>query len=146
MLKKFHGVAIPDIGTLPWTPAIDPASMQWPLELGERRAALVSDVDPGGNEIAGIRLPAVAVPVAAYTGWNPRVAQPGLPDVLYEFVGSRLPLQTKDAVTDRATREAQVRAASRALVDDGFLLEEDYERVVDHTLRLFDDELGRAHG
>jgi len=140
VLKKFHGVATPDVGTLPWTPMIDPESTQWPLALGERQVALVSDVDSSGNEVAGIRLPAVSVPVAAYTGWNPRVAQPGLPDVLYEFVGSRLPLQSGETGPDRETGRAQVRAVARALVDDGFLLEEDLERVVGDTVHLFDEE------
>ena len=31
---------------------------------------LVSAVDADGNEVAGIRLPPVAVPLATYTGWN----------------------------------------------------------------------------
>ncbi|MDQ8731791.1 alpha/beta hydrolase domain-containing protein [Bradyrhizobium sp. LHD-71] len=31
---------------------------------------LVSAVDPDGNEVAGIRLPPVAVPLATFTGWN----------------------------------------------------------------------------
>ena len=31
---------------------------------------LVCRVDPDGNEVAGIRLPDIAVPLAAYTGWN----------------------------------------------------------------------------
>jgi hypothetical protein len=31
---------------------------------------LVPDVDEDGNELAGIRLPEIAVPLATYTGWN----------------------------------------------------------------------------
>ena len=31
---------------------------------------LVSKVDADGNEVAGIRLPDIAVPLATYTGWN----------------------------------------------------------------------------
>ena len=31
---------------------------------------LVSKVDPDGNELAGIRLPDIAVPLATHTGWN----------------------------------------------------------------------------
>ena len=61
-------------------------------KLGADKPAVVSAIDADGNERAGIALPVVAVPVAAYTGWNPRRPIPGLPDVLYEFVGSRLPL------------------------------------------------------
>jgi hypothetical protein len=31
---------------------------------------LVSKVDADGNEVAGIRLPDIAAPLATYTGWN----------------------------------------------------------------------------
>src|SRR5262249_46423891 len=31
---------------------------------------LVPQVDADGNEMAGVRLPAIAVPLATYTGWN----------------------------------------------------------------------------
>jgi hypothetical protein len=37
---------------------------------GKTYATLVSKVDADGNEVAGIRLPDIAVPVASYTGWN----------------------------------------------------------------------------
>ena len=36
----------------------------------------VSAVDDDGNEIAGIRLPPIAVPLGTYTGWNVYRAQP----------------------------------------------------------------------
>src|SRR4029453_2088138 len=32
--------------------------------------ALVPQVDADGNEVAGIRLPPIAVPIATFTGWN----------------------------------------------------------------------------
>ncbi len=93
-LEGFHDAQLPDPAHLPYTPVIDRDATTWPLELGAPLVALVSRVDASGNEVAGIRLPAVAAPVAAYTGWNPRRHIDGLPDVLYEFVGSRLPLQS----------------------------------------------------
>jgi hypothetical protein len=138
VLARFHDVALPDEAALPYTPAIDPESTTWPLHLGEPRVALVSDVDDDGNEVAGIRLPAVAAPTAAYTGWNPRRHVDGLPDVLYEFVGSRLPLQSGRERPDRKTYEAAVRAAALALVTDRFLLERDVERTVAEALRFYD--------
>lgn len=122
VLARFSGVPLPDPAVLPRTPAIDPGSTTWPLRLGEPKVALVSDVDDSGNEVAGIRLPALAAPAAAYTGWNPRLHVDGLPDVLYEFVGSRLPLQ--------APVEGDARAAAEALVAGRFLLERDVERVL----------------
>ena len=106
VLRIFSDCAVPDPAHLPWTPAIDPASTAWPLELGEPMVALVSAVDPGGNEVAGIRLPHVAAPIAAYTGWNPRVHVDALPDVLYEMTGSRLLLQSSVAMPGRAKLRA----------------------------------------
>ena len=37
---------------------------------GKAYTVLVSKVDSDGNEVAGIRLPAIAVPLGTYTGWN----------------------------------------------------------------------------
>src|SRR5215510_11832379 len=40
---------------------------------------LVPQVDRDGNELSGVRLPNVAVPLATYTGWNfrnPSIGQP----------------------------------------------------------------------
>jgi hypothetical protein len=37
---------------------------------GQRYVALVPQVDADGNEIAGIRLPDIAVPKGTFTGWN----------------------------------------------------------------------------
>jgi hypothetical protein len=39
-----------------------PAQLAW--------VSLVSKVDADGNEVAGLRLPDIAVPIATYTGWN----------------------------------------------------------------------------
>ena len=43
-----------------------------PPQVGEEYPSLVSAVDADGNETGGIRLPAVEVPLATYTGWNTR--------------------------------------------------------------------------
>ena len=40
--------------------------------------SLLSDDD--GNEIGGLRLPEVAVPLATYTPWNWRASEIGAPD------------------------------------------------------------------
>jgi len=37
----------------------------------------VPKTDPDGNDIAGIRVPDVAVPLATYTGWGLRATPPG---------------------------------------------------------------------
>jgi hypothetical protein len=139
VLRTFHHAALPDEEHLPWTPEIDSDATSWPLKTGDPMVALVSAVGPDGNEVAGIRLPAVAVPVAAYTGWNPRVSVERLPNVLYEFLGSRLPLQSTSLVADRKLYEERVREAAHQLVTARFLLHRDVERVVAETMRFYDE-------
>lgn len=138
VLWRFGVGSLPDVDHLPFTPAVDPRSTAVPIEQGRPAISLVSAVDGGGNEGAGIRLPAVALGVHAYTGWNPRVHVPGLPDVLYEFVGSRLPLQGSTDLPPRAEYQEQAVAVARHLVTEGFLLELDVERCVEEAMALFD--------
>jgi hypothetical protein len=135
VLDAFPDAARPDVDALPYTPEIDPDDVQWPLKLGEPRVALVSALDANGNEIAGIRLPEVETGVAAYTGWNPRRHVDGLPDVLYDLTGSRLPSRSPGA----APGEPELRAAARELASSRFLLEQDVELAVQHA---FADQSG----
>src|SRR5439155_24551881 len=48
-----------------------------PTLLGTPYPALVPKTDTDGNDIAGIRLPEVAAPLATYSGWNLRALPPG---------------------------------------------------------------------
>jgi hypothetical protein len=100
--------------------------------------ALVSKVDANGNEKAGIALPAVGAPVAAYTGWNPRAHQEGLPDVLYEFVGSRLPLQSRSEMPEREEYERAALHVAQQLLNARFLLERDLQRSVTEAIEIYD--------
>jgi hypothetical protein len=130
VLEAFPDAARPDVEALPYTPELDPDNATWPLKLGEPRVALVSAVDADGNEIAGVRLPAVATGVAAYMGWNPRRHVDGLPDVLYDLTGSRLPVRSgRDAPSEQELREAAQRLAAAR-----FLLEEDVDLAVQQAL------------
>lgn len=108
---------------------------RWPIRLGEPYVDLVSAVDEDGNEVAGIRLPSVAAPLAAYTGWNPRRHIDELPDVLYERVGSKLAFPPgRPSVIERyPSREdyvAAARTAAQSLVAERFLLADEVEAVV----------------
>ena len=51
-----------------------------PKLMGTPYPALVPRTDADGNDVAGIRLPDVAVPLATYTGWNLRAVPPGAND------------------------------------------------------------------
>ena len=128
VLESFPASTRPDPAVLPYTPEIDPDVVEWPLPFGEPRAALVSAVDERGNEVAGIRLPAVETGVAAYTGWNPRRHIEGLPDVLSDVIGSRLP-----RLSGSAPSVADLRAAALRLADRRLILPTDVDRVVERA-------------
>ncbi len=109
--------------------------------------ARVSQVDADGNELAGIRLPPIAVPTATYTGWNLYKA-PYPEGEFCDREGSYLPF-----AASRVEREAsgdprpsleeryrspsayvkQVEEAVQALVDARLLLPEDAARYVDEA-------------
>ena len=106
-------------------------------------AVLVPAVNEDGNEIAGVRAPMVAAPLATYTGWNLRARHHG-EGAMHEFTGSTLPFPDSEAeramtgdprrsaesrYTDRAGYTAAIGAAARALVAARLMLEEDVVRA-----------------
>jgi hypothetical protein len=145
---KSRGFHVPGPSALPLTRDIDLGDQvadgigRWPLRLGKAKPALVSAIDADGNETTGVALPAVAVAVAVYTGWNPRRPVPGLPDPLYEFVGSRLPLLSDRPIPPRDEYEQAVHAAAEALVVRRLLLSFDVDRTVTEALTIYDDLVG----
>jgi hypothetical protein len=141
VLSLFSYATAPDPSALPHArridlgPDADRGIGRWPVKLGEPYVDLVSAVDDDGNEVAGIRLPAVAAPLAAYTGWNPRRHIDELPDALYERVGSKLAFPPgRPSVTERyPSREdyvAAARAAAESLVSERFLLAGELDAIV----------------
>ncbi len=115
--------------------------------------ALVSNVDADLNEVAGIRLPELAVPLATYTGWNPRHPETGGKGQLADMMGSTLPfaataadrLRTGDPrpsieerYRDRDHYCARVRAEALRLVEGRLMLEEDVDRLVRGAGRVYD--------
>lgn len=92
---------------------------------------LVPQVDPDGNDIAGIRAPEVAVPLATYTGWNFRRPEVGAPEMFYPLLGSYIPLSFDES--DRtAARDPRVPLLQRYRDRDAYLKEIDRtgERLV----------------
>lgn len=102
--------------------------------------ALVPMVDEDGNELAGIRLPEVAVPLATFTGWSLRAEPYGAAGMLAGLDGSYLEFPWTDAqrqsssdprrsVMQRYPTHAQYlhQVAQQALQlhQDGYLLAED---------------------
>ena len=103
---------------------------------------LVPQVSADGNEIAGIRQPRVAVPLATYTGWNLRDPSVGFPEYRQSFTGSYIPF-TKKPYRDEADYLGRYTAASLKLIDDRFLVPEE----LNPTLRIgLQEYVLRLHG
>jgi len=116
-----------------------------PPRAGPAFRTLVPMVDADGNEVAGIRLPHVAVPLATWTGWNLRDAAWGAGGMLTRWMGSYLAFPGTEAersslgdprrsVRDRYPTHdayvAQVERVCRELVAGGYLLERDAAALV----------------
>lgn len=111
-----------------------------PPRVGEAFPTLLPKVDQDGNEVGGVRLPEVSVPLATYTSWNLRAPETGADDEMADFRGSffTFPLtdhERAESGDPRASLEAryptrahflgQYALAAIELVDEGFLLAED---------------------
>jgi hypothetical protein len=127
-----------------------------PPEVNGSFPVLVPQVDADGNELAGLKMPEISVPLATYTGWNLFNAQSGPTNLLSSMQGSYIPLprtradreRTKDprpSIEERyQSREhylGLVSAAAKDLAKRGYLLEEDVstllERAGRHWSHLF---------
>ncbi len=130
-----------------------------PPEIGRRFPIRVSAVDADGNEVAGIRLPEVVVPLATYTGWNLFREEAGPPDELSSMVGSFIPFPATAAAREASgdprasveerygSREAYLGRFTDAaldLIEAGYLLGEDLPALTRHAGALWDHVTGAA--
>ena len=110
---------------------------------GKEYTVLVPQVDEDGNDIDGIRLPFLTVPLATHTGWSQLEVGAGFPDSCGQH-GTFLPFANTKAerlaagdprksIAERYKSKDQyvkeVAKAAKKLVKDGFLLEEDEDRI-----------------
>jgi len=117
----------------------EPPQLEAPYRL------LVPQVDADGNDLAGIRLPEVAVPLGTYTGWNVTVPPLSGLGYLAGLIGGFEPflltkadrerhgdarLSINERYTGRENYLARVRQAALALVEQRFLRREDVPAVV----------------
>lgn len=120
---------------------------------------LVPNVDADGNETAGIRLPAIAVPLATQTGWQFRSAKIGAPSVLIAMAGAYIDLPKTRADRERTndprpsieeryrTRTEylkRVEAAAEKLAGERYLLSGDVRAIVDEAGVQWDHTMGRT--
>ncbi|MFN8559444.1 MAG: alpha/beta hydrolase domain-containing protein [Dehalococcoidia bacterium] len=134
-------------------PDADKGIGRYPPIAGEPYPSFVSAINADGNELAGIRLPEVAAPVATYTGWNPRHASTGGAGQLLDYQGSTLPFAATEGERDRtgdprpsiATRyrdrddyTARARAVATQLAAQRYILEEDIDVVTANAVARYD--------
>jgi hypothetical protein len=117
-----------------------------PPRIGKPFPVLVPRVGLDGNELDGIRLPEITVPLATYTGWNLRDASIGAPEQRVAFEGSYLPFA-------RTAAERQQRGDPRKAIGERYANREEYlsrySRAVDELVKrrwlLEEDRPGFLH-
>jgi hypothetical protein len=125
--------------------AVDGFATLEPPTVGAAFPILLPQVDADGNELAGLRSPELATPLATYTGWALYDARSGNTDELVSLQGSFVPLPPDAAARERSgdprrailerygDREgylAQVEQAARPLIDAGYVLAGDLPAIL----------------
>jgi hypothetical protein len=120
---------------------------------GPAYGSRVSAVDDDGNEVGGIALPELRVPLATHTGWNLRHPDIGGEEQLLVFAGSTLPFprtraereatgDPRPSIEERyRSRDDYLAAIRRAAVElsaQRYMLDEDVELSVTMAGRLWD--------
>jgi hypothetical protein len=110
-------------------------------------------VDQDGNEVAGIRLPELTVPLATYTGWNLRHPRQGAPEQSWRTHGATIPFAPTPSARQRcgdrrpsiaeryASKEqylALITQAVETLVAAGYLLAADRDAIVQRAAWCYD--------
>jgi hypothetical protein len=147
---KIPGIAVPTILHLAYPSNYGPdfrtkgIATQEPPEIGTPYPVMVPQVDQDGLDIAGIRMPEIAVPVGTYTGWNLRAPETGAPKMLATQFGSFIPFARTKAervksgdprlsIEERyASKDDYLRkfeAAAKSLADQRFLLPADVQAL-----------------
>jgi hypothetical protein len=130
-----------------------------PPKVGKPYPNLVSAVDEDGNELAGIRLPDITVPLATYTGWNLRHPAIGGTGQTLSLLGSTIPFPAtqverqaagdpRPSIAERYLSKedylVRVKQAADALVQQGYLLAEDLPTVAEQASQRYDLFWGRV--
>lgn len=164
VLDRFRGVTeieppeperLPTVRRLNLGSSADRGIAQNPPKALEPYAALVSDVDGDLNEVAGIRLPDISIPVGSHAGWNAQDPRRGDPRAAPLIVGltrffasteaDRAPSDPRPSLEsrykDRGDYEAKVRKAAETLVQERLLLSDDVDVVVENCAARYDEAL-----
>jgi hypothetical protein len=124
-----------------------------PPKIGEAFPTLVPQVDADGNDLGGIQMPEIRVPLATYTGWNRRNAAIGAPTEMLSYTGSWIPFpltredrlksgdprqSVEERYRDRQVYLEKIGQAAHVLVDSGFVLDSDLLSLQERAAREWD--------
>ena len=117
-----------------------------PPRVGNAFGVLVPQSDTDGNDLGGVRLPELQVPLATYTGWNLRDPSIGAPEQRVSFLGSWIPLartaeerkksgDPRLSIAERYKSQEEYmnkfEQATKKLVEQRFLLQEDLPAILE---------------
>ena len=118
---------------------------KYPIIEGRTYPCFVSTLDKDGNEVSGIRMPDISVPLATHTGWNLRNPETGSPEQLLSMIGlssafaiSRASRETtndprlsiEERYTSREDYLQKVRVEAQKLADESYILHHDIDVIV----------------
>jgi hypothetical protein len=119
-----------------------------PETLPDTYMVLIPQVDNDDNEIGGVRLPDIEVPVATATGWALRAKDAGGAGELCYLDGSYIPfaknkaeriakhdnrLSLEERYRDKADYVGQIAHSAEALEKSGYILAEDRQRIIERA-------------
>ena len=128
-----------------------------PPKVGKPFVVLVPQADSDGNDLGGVRLPELQVPLATYTGWNLRDASIAAEDLRVSFLGSFIPLARTAAEREKSgdprlsvgeryrSREEYMGKFTEAaiqLIQERFLLPEDLAAMLERGEREWKEVAG----
>jgi Alpha/beta hydrolase domain len=103
-----------------------------PPHVGKPFPVLVPQVDADGNELGGIHLPEISVPLATYTGWNLRDPSIGGATQRVAMEGSYFPF-AKDTAARKQSRDPRKSIAERYPDRDAYLAQ--FARATDELIQ-----------
>lgn len=154
LVEWIDGTAEPSPGTAPGPEELTDRSsvlaamarLEWPVPMADSfglPAGPVPTVDGEGNEVGGIRLPDVAVPLGAHTGWNVRHPDCGAPTFQLLLKGATRWFEPGVLAARYPAGEADYLSAVDAAVDElvaaRLVLASDRELLRDHARRRWSE-------
>ena len=110
----------------------------FPGEIRGKYPTLVSDINEGYNETAGVRLPEIELGIGIHSGWNPRHKQHGASEQTSTFAGFSCFYDLARQIPSKDELISLVKEVTSQLITSRYVLDEDRQLVIDNALNLYD--------